>query len=1005
MLVNHNINNLIGGVSTQPFEMRYDSQVDSMVNFMPDVTHGVRRRNGVEEFCDTEIGSQAKHLYTYERGDNNEEYTFCFSHDNILIYDKNGEKKTLTEEPIEAYNEITINDYHFDADGFTSTQDFINHIGNSISSVSDINLSASEVFFSNADENSHKRYYLCVMHDENLTLTHNNFWIKTEGGNVSSSALESQFTLIEDYITNFDLYIIDVDNAPAYSIYCDATMSYYHVLGGIDYTFSDTNIATCRTGYQSHGIPNVSYIPMTSNNETFTMTLDINGIVSTFDTAKESLADYYSVELQSFYPLEYIYKGTQLYDLPKCRKMITVGDTTFVANTEKIVRMKYTVSPTYRNNAFYWIKRSYDGDSGYSYYVNIGEDNYPAQAKSSTTAISTLESLINAVSLTKGYRATGKDSILMIEKREYFSQDETVSSTAYSSIKTEESSTYKYVRFRESANGSNYTDVDVTDTASQCLVCDYIEDGWYFETAEDTFIRLQDVTFDDQVGTNHISEVIPVLYRKSTGDASSASVDRVFQQVQNIDTSDFDISFGDSWGNQASIGWTDSVSKLTDLPADMSGWNPDKIGVVAISGTDKDEFTNYYVRWTGSAWRETLKEGIETTINQRYMPIKIVRQSDGNFIASFIEWDSRAIGDEDSNPIPSFIGNTISNIFFYKNRLCFTSEENVVMSETGEYYNFFSTTAMDILDSDMIDVAIDSDSVSIIRNVNTISGALTLWTDSGQFLLAGGEVLSPASTRIAQTSSYDVNNDIKPISYDNRIMFFNSNQESTEAYEYSPASIQSDNSTASSISAHCRGYLPDNIYSVAISSKHNICFILEHESNEIYCYRYFVNNNERIMSAWFKWTLGINYTYLSCMGDYLYMLTYTGKVHRVYIPCKSIDDTYLDFEGTENEASYESSIVCSEFNLQTNQNSRVIREPFYVKNIKINRQGDVDLDIINEERGSTRTTLSKHLDRKLLVGGHSQKVKVGFSTNYDTGCQINAISLEGNINLNRSRNM
>ena len=34
---------------------------------------------------------------------------------------------------------------------------------------------------------------------------------------------------------------------------------------------------------------------------------------------------------------------------------------------------------------------------------------------------------------------------------------------------------------------------------------------------------------------------------------------------------------------------------------------------------------------------------------------------------------------------------TINNLTFYKNRLGILSEENVVFSENGEFYNFFKT--------------------------------------------------------------------------------------------------------------------------------------------------------------------------------------------------------------------------------------------------------------------------------------------------------------------------
>ena len=40
MIINHNLNNLSGGVSKQPDEARFDNQVEEMINFIPTVSNG-----------------------------------------------------------------------------------------------------------------------------------------------------------------------------------------------------------------------------------------------------------------------------------------------------------------------------------------------------------------------------------------------------------------------------------------------------------------------------------------------------------------------------------------------------------------------------------------------------------------------------------------------------------------------------------------------------------------------------------------------------------------------------------------------------------------------------------------------------------------------------------------------------------------------------------------------------------------------------------------------------
>lgn len=473
----------------------------------------------------------------------------------------------------------------------------------------------------------------------------------------------------------------------------------------------------------------------------------------------------------------------------------------------------------------------------------------------------------------------------------------------------------------------------------------------------------------------------------------------------------FTFDFGDSWGDQAGIGWTNSVSKLSDLPPEMSGFSQNDVGIIEVTGNDRDNFSNYYLTWTGTKWIETSKGGLLCEFDTTTLPAKLIQKSDGTFQFGFVgsgfeygddAWEERNRGDDVSNPIPSFVGRKVSNMFFFKNRLGFTSDESVILSEAGEYYNFWATTAMEILDNDAIDVTIDSNTVSNIRNVNSVAGALTLWADDAQFVLSGGEILSPATTRVSQTSSYSCSNEIQPVVIDNEIVFFNKIGSTMDVMTYAPASINTDSSTAESISAHCSGYIPSTITRAVVSSASNVMFLLDSSNDKIiYCYRYHVNNAKKVMSSWFKLEFGVSIKDISILNNTLFILCGTNQICSMDLDLKDINDTdYLDFGTTE----YVSSVILSDFNVDTQQGTRVIREKFYPKNIKVNCNGKVDLGIINQERNSTKKIDAKHIGRKLFIGGTTDKVKIGFSTSRNTGCQIDAISIEGLMKI-RSRNV
>ena len=67
-------------------------------------------------------------------------------------------------------------------------------------------------------------------------------------------------------------------------------------------------------------------------------------------------------------------------------------------------------------------------------------------------------------------------------------------------------------------------------------------------------------------------------------------------------------------------------------------------------------------------------------------------------------WGDREVGDETTNPVPTFVGRGISGMFFYQNRLGFLSEDAVILSQPGDYFNFWNNSAITISDADPIDM-------------------------------------------------------------------------------------------------------------------------------------------------------------------------------------------------------------------------------------------------------------------------------------------------------------
>jgi hypothetical protein len=138
----------------------------------------------------------------------------------------------------------------------------------------------------------------------------------------------------------------------------------------------------------------------------------------------------------------------------------------------------------------------------------------------------------------------------------------------------------------------------------------------------------------------------------------------------------------------------------------------------------------------------TVKEGLQNSFDNTTMPHALIHNADGTFTFQPLTWEARKVGDEVSVPSPSFVGRNLSDIFFYRNRLGVLSDDNVILSRAGSFFDFWNETALTTTDGDPIDYSASHDEVSILRYAITFQEALLLFGDKNQFVLESGDVLS-----------------------------------------------------------------------------------------------------------------------------------------------------------------------------------------------------------------------------------------------------------------------
>ena len=353
--------------------------------------------------------------------------------------------------------------------------------------------------------------------------------------------------------------------------------------------------------------------------------------------------------------------------------------------------------------------------------------------------------------------------------------------------------------------------------------------------------------------------------------------------IKKNDGSDFSIDGSDSQGNTKMTIVKDTVQQFTDLPnVSPNGY------VVEVIGDESTDFDNYYVKFTtnnGNAfeegqWSETVEAGIPFKFNYNTMPHVLIRQADGNFRFARVDgdtytisgttytlpkWGERIVGDLDSAPDPSFIGSTINNVFFFRNRLGFLAGDNVILSTVSEFFNFFPETVLSVLDTEPIDVAASHTKVAILKSAVTMGERLILFSEQTQFVLSSSaDNLTPSTANVLVQTEFESNAAAQPVGSGSSIYFLTKKGSFAGIREYIITSNQQIQDAANT-TIHVPRLIPSGIFKMAVSNNQDVLVLLGTDNpNKLYVNRWLYGEGfSKALNAWFTYTFNSNRSILN----------------------------------------------------------------------------------------------------------------------------------------------
>lgn len=316
------------------------------------------------------------------------------------------------------------------------------------------------------------------------------------------------------------------------------------------------------------------------------------------------------------------------------------------------------------------------------------------------------------------------------------------------------------------------------------------------------------------------------------------------------------------------------------------------------SFSDADD---YYVQFKGDndsdgtgTYVEVAKPGIDNLFMPDSMPHGILRLSetyndaDGDLIRTFLvasfKWAPREAGDDNTVPRPSFapeegasFGRPINQLAFFRNRFVMLTDENVVCSTAGDFFNFWAKTATTVSPSDPIDLQVSNNYPAVLYGAQPTTAGLLLFSENAQFMLSTeNDVLEPRTARTTLLSTYNYNRNSNTVSLGTTVGFVSGIGRYTRFYEMANISRDQEPEVVEQTKVIER-LIPGGYNYIGISKDNQLVAFGKTDTDEVWIFRYFNTGERRAQSAWVRWILPGNLVSHALINDSYFSVLRKGN--------------------------------------------------------------------------------------------------------------------------------
>jgi hypothetical protein len=378
----------------------------------------------------------------------------------------------------------------------------------------------------------------------------------------------------------------------------------------------------------------------------------------------------------------------------------------------------------------------------------------------------------------------------------------------------------------------------------------------------------------------------------------------------------YSITATDTTGGDAIIATNNrKIANIDDLPLHEQANAIYKI----VGGSDDAD--DYYMRFdvaeedtvTGSYFQEgTWVEAQYGTaeLTQSTMPHMLIRGDSFTFVGGaggetvdgtdIDKWADRLVGDQNSNDLPDFVNQKIVDLAVFQNRLVFVYSEGVVMSVSGDFFNFWKKTVTTLLDDAPIGLSSAGVQVNLLRFAQLHNRDLVLFADKAQYTILGNIAITPRTATMTESTQFVMQTEVRPAASGQNLFFaVNAGVYSGVREFYTDSDLNSNN--ARPITVAVDKLIRGRIRLMTSSTNINKMLCMATSGSTAYLYEYLWEDAERLQSAWGKWKFreDLYVFHIEFIEDRLSILSYDPVNMKLHICGMDInqDITQEFFEG------------------------------------------------------------------------------------------------------------